>query len=179
MNQRVNPLLGPFCQISTNPSPLPQGLREPPTYISSSKPSTNQNDLPPSYADELPSYASLTNLQTPPNEKSSNNQPADDVLHFLDHEQDSLTSLSLSYGVPIPVLRRANNITSDHLLRARRTVIIPGEYYKLGASLSPRPIEGEEEERRKAIVRRWMVACKVSEYVVRLFIVPNRLERLK
>jgi len=29
--------------------------------------------------------------------------------------------------------------------------------------LSPRPVEGEEEERRKGIVRRWMVACKVSD----------------
>ena len=31
--------------------------------------------------------------------------------------------------------------------------------------MSPRPVEGEDEERRKAVVRRWMVACKVSEYV--------------
>jgi hypothetical protein len=87
------------------------------------------------------------------------------VLHFLNHEQDSLTSLSLRYGVPITVLRKVNNIHSDHLLLARRTVIIPGEFYKGGISLSPRPIEGEDEERRKATVRRWQVACKVSEYV--------------
>jgi hypothetical protein len=66
--------------------------------------------------------------------------------------------------VPITALKRANNITSDYLLLARRTILIPGEFYKAGVSLSPRPIEGEEEERRKAIVRRWMVACKVSEY---------------
>jgi hypothetical protein len=26
-------------------------------------------------------------------------------------------------------------------------------------------VEGEDEERRKAIVRRWMIVCKVSEYV--------------
>ena len=45
-------------------------------------------------------------------------------------------------------------------------MVIPGEYYKGGVSLSPRPVEGEEEERRKGIVRRWMVACKVAEYVV-------------
>jgi hypothetical protein len=68
--------------------------------------------------------------------------------------------------VPTAALRRANNITSDHLLLARRTILIPGEFYKAGVSLSPRPIEGEEEERRRAILRRWMVACKVSEYVV-------------
>jgi hypothetical protein len=45
-------------------------------------------------------------------------------------------------------------------------LVIPGEFYKGGVSLSPRPVEGEEEERRKGIVRRWMVACKVSEYVL-------------
>lgn len=44
-------------------------------------------------------------------------------------------------------------------------MVIPGEFYKGGVSLSPRPVEGEDEERRKGIVRRWMVACKVSEYV--------------
>jgi hypothetical protein len=51
------------------------------------------------------------------------------------------------------------------LLLARRTVVIPGEFYHGGVSLSPRPVEGEDEERRKATVRRWMVACNVSEYV--------------
>lgn len=48
-------------------------------------------------------------------------------------------------------------------------MVIPGEYYKGGVSLSPRPIEGEDEERRKAIVRRWMMSCKVSEYVLLWF----------
>jgi LysM repeat protein len=152
----------PFCQLSTIPSPLPQGLRDPPTYTppSSSKPCPPSNEPPP-YSDDLPTYSSLTTSPTRPPEKSS--PPAEDVLHFLDHEQDSLTSLSLRYGLPITVLRRANTLTSDHLLLARRTIIIPGEYYKGGISLSPRPIEGEDQERRKATVRRWQVACKVSE----------------
>jgi hypothetical protein len=44
-------------------------------------------------------------------------------------------------------------------------VIIPGEWYKGGVSLSPRPVEGEEEEVRKGKVRRFMVGCKVAEYV--------------
>jgi hypothetical protein len=66
--------------------------------------------------------------------------------------------------VPTAVLRRKNNITSDHLLLGRRTVIIPGEYYKGGISLSPRPVEGEEEELRKGKIRRFMVACKASDY---------------
>jgi hypothetical protein len=41
--------------------------------------------------------------------------------------------------------------------------LIPREYYKGGISLSPCPLEGEEEEARKGKVRKWMVACKVAE----------------
>lgn len=33
-------------------------------------------------------------------------------------------------------------------------------------SLSPWPVEGEEEEARKAKIRRWMVGCKCAEYEV-------------
>ncbi|KAF4632383.1 hypothetical protein G7Y89_g5736 [Cudoniella acicularis] len=161
----------PFCQVSTTPSPLPQGLKEPPAYTLPSQSSTRPATVPPE-EDELPTYASLTPNPSHPQplaeKSSSSHPPAEDVLHFLDHSNDTLTSLSFRYSVPIPVLRRANNITSDHLLLARRSVIIPGEFYKDGVSLSPRPVEGEEEERRKAIVRRWMVACKVSEYDVAL-----------
>ncbi|KAK7989469.1 hypothetical protein PG989_009784 [Apiospora arundinis] len=108
-------------------------------------------------------------LADPLDEKSvpfDESPPAEDVLHFLNHSDDTVSSLSLRYGVPATVLRRANNITSDHLLQGRRTVIIPGEYYKGGVSLSPRPVEGEEEEMRKGKIRRFMVACKVSEYDV-------------
>ena len=89
--------------------------------------------------------------------------PAEDALHFLDPSQDTIPSLSLRYGVPQGALRRKNGLFADHLLAARRTLLIPGEFYKGGVSLSPEPIEGEEEEIRKAKVRRWMVACKVSE----------------
>jgi hypothetical protein len=155
--------LGPFCQVSTTPSPLPQGLREPPSYTppSSSFRHSPVPQNPPGY-DDLPTYSSLTDQQAPPPEKS---QLAEDVLHFLDHSSDTLVGLSFRYNVPISALRKANNLTSDHLLLARRTLVIPGEFYKGGVSLSPRPVEGEEEERRKGIVRRWMVACKVSEYV--------------
>lgn len=116
-----------------------------------------------------PYTASASRHVDPLNEKSSPfDEPptAEDVLHFLDHNRDTVTSLSLRYGVPAAVLRRANNITSDHLLQGRRTVVIPGEFYKGGVSLSPRPIEGEEEEIRKGKIRRFMVACKVSEYDV-------------
>lgn len=68
--------------------------------------------------------------------------------------------------MPAPVLRRYNNLTSDHLLSARRTILIPGSHYPSGVSLSPRPVAGEEEETRKAKIRRWMVACKCAAYEV-------------
>lgn len=91
------------------------------------------------------------------------NSPAEDVLHFVDPTQDSIPALSLRYGVPQNALRRTNNLYADHLLAARQTILISGLYYKGGVSLSPQPIDGEEEEIRKGKVRRWMVACKVSE----------------
>ena len=90
------------------------------------------------------------------------------MLHFLDPSQDTIPSLALKYGVPQDPLRRKNGLFADHLLAARKSILIPGEFYRGGVSLSPQPIEGEEEELRKAKVRRWMVACKVSQYDVAL-----------
>ena len=110
--------------------------------------------------DELPAYSAHAPVQ-PPSEKPQQ-EGAPDVLHFL-NPSDTLASLSLAYGVPLNALRRANNVFSDHLVQGRKTVLIPGEYYKGGVSLSPRPVEGEEEDGKKNKVRRWMVACKVSE----------------
>lgn len=68
-----------------------------------------------------------------------------------------------------PPQRRTNNLPSDHLLAARRTLLIPATHYRAGVSLSPRPVEGEAEEARKAKIRRFMVACKASEYDVAVF----------
>lgn len=100
---------------------------------------------------------------------ASASAPAQDTLHFLDHERDTIPSLSLRYGVPAAALRQANNLGNDHLLAGRRIVVIPGQFYKGGVSLSPRPVEGEEEEARKAKIRRWMVMCKVADYDVAVF----------
>jgi len=149
----------PYCQIATGPSALPpQGLRDPPTY----SPPGEQVD------DELPPYSAGNALQ-PPSEKSRTDaEDAPDVLHFVDQNNDSILSLSLRYGVPADALRRTNNLYADHLLAARRTVLIPGEFYKGGISLSPRPLEGEEEEIKKTKLRKFMVKCKVAEYDVAL-----------
>lgn len=151
----------PYCQITTEPSLLPQGLKDPPAYSSLDERRPPPEAPPPQRDEELPAYSAHQPVQPPP-EKQKYDEPAPDVLHFL-APGDSMHSLALAYGVPINALRRTNNVYADHLLQGRRTVLIPGEYYKGGVSLSPRPIEGEEEEAKKHKVRRWMVACKVAE----------------
>ncbi|KAI9675645.1 MAG: hypothetical protein M1817_001012 [Caeruleum heppii] len=155
---------GPFCQISTVATSLPQGLRDPPAYSPPPSPRPHHATLA-HLPEQPPAYAA-----TPPSdpEKIDTTPQAEDVLHFIDPAHDTLASLSLRYGVPVGALRRTNALYSDHLLAARKTILIPGEFYRGGVSLSPRPIEGEEEELRKGKVRRWMVACKVAEYDVAL-----------
>ena len=152
-------------RITNGPSSLPQGLRDPPPYSLPPSPRpANATLASPAISDDPPTY-SASNVSTPPKEKnqSSSELPAEDVLHFLDPSQDSILSLSLRYGVPQDALKRKNGLFADHLLAARRAILIPGEFYKGGVSLSPEPMESEEEEIRKAKIRRWMVACKVSE----------------
>lgn len=117
---------------------------------------TSDDDALPAY--QAGSYAGSAN-------EKGGAAPAEDVLHFVAPD-DSMRSLALAYDVPIQALRKANNIYSDHLVQARKTILIPGEHYKGGVSLSPRPLESEEEEIKKNKVRRWMMACKVAEYDV-------------
>ena len=147
----------PYCQITTEPSLLPQGLKDPPAYSSlderAEQSSTSNDEQPPAYS------SSHRQPVQPPSEKD---EPAEDVLHFLT-PNDSIHSLGLAYGVPANALRKTNNVYADHLLQGRRTMLIPGEYYKGGVSLSPRPVDGEEEEMRKQKVRRFMVGAKVAE----------------
>ncbi|KAH8728196.1 hypothetical protein GQ44DRAFT_61223 [Phaeosphaeriaceae sp. PMI808] len=150
----------PYCQIATGPSPLPaQGLREPPTYSPPGEQHAD-NDLPP--------YSAHSTHQVPAEKSAASIDNTPDVLHFVDPNNDSISSLSLRYGVPADSLRRTNKMYTDHLLAARRTIIIPGEFYKGGVSLSPRPLEGEEEEIKKTKLRKFMVTCKVAEYDVAL-----------
>ena len=145
-----------LCRVSSGPSPLPQGLRDPPAY---QPPHSSRPARPPlavrAISDEPPPYSASKVFTSPSDENhESPDPPADDVLHFLDPSQDTILSLSLRYGVPQDALRRKNGLFADHLLAARRTILIPGEYCKGGVSLSPEPIESEEEEMRKAKIRR-------------------------
>ncbi|PHH79087.1 hypothetical protein CDD80_5646 [Ophiocordyceps camponoti-rufipedis] len=147
----------PYCQVSTAPSPLPQGLRDPPAYrsVASTRASTASAVPPP------PPYS-------PSPAAKARDKEASDIIHFLDHDHDTVSSLSLRYRVPASVLRRANNITSDQLLLGRKTILIPAQYCANGVSLSPCPVLGEEEELRKSKIRRFMIACKVADYDVAL-----------
>ena len=147
----------PFCQVSIAPTSLPQGLRDPPAY-SENADSRLGSSSQAAVAGQPPPY---TESSSDPEKAGS--EPAEDVLHFVRPVIDSLPSLSLRYGVPQIALRRKNALYSDHLLAGRKTILIPGEHYKGGVSLSPSPVEGEEEELRKSKVRRWMMACKSAE----------------
>lgn len=135
-------------------------MKDPPAY-------SHDDRIPPPAEkspvddEELPAYSAHQAVQ-PPAEKSRQDAPAPDVLHFVT-PNDSMLSLALAYGVPINALRKTNNVFADHLLQGRRTILIPGEYYSGGVSLSPRPLEGEEEEAKKNKVRRWQMACKAAE----------------
>ncbi|KAL8702667.1 MAG: hypothetical protein Q9201_004168 [Fulgogasparrea decipioides] len=159
---------GPFCQISSNPTSLPQGLRDPPAYSPPSSPHpapatvTYSTDV-----EDPPAYSALENRQGDEKSEQTVDELADDVLHFINPSQDTISSLALRYAVPPNALRKKNNLYADHLLAARKAILIPGEYYK-GVSLSPQPIDGEEEELRKSKIRRWMVSCKVSDYDIAL-----------
>jgi LysM repeat protein len=122
--------------------------------------------------------SALLNISTPPQtpprlaksrpREFSEKEPeaAPDVLHFVDPNNDTINTLSIRYGVPVTVLRQTNGIYSDRLLAGRKTILISGEYYKGGVSLSPRPVDGEEEDQRKSKIRKWMMASKVVEYVL-------------
>ncbi|EPE07259.1 thiamine biosynthetic bifunctional enzyme [Ophiostoma piceae UAMH 11346] len=164
----------PYCQIATeSPSVrkgktardiLPPGLKAPPPYepssrsISASAPSVPNDDAPPPYAAAAPTLTTASS----PTEVSEKSAP---VLHYLDHERDSITSLSLAYGVPADIIRRANNLSADYLLQARRVIQIPvSSGSSSTVSISPHPTEDESETRRKAAVRRFMVTCKVADY---------------
>ncbi|KAG6007090.1 hypothetical protein E4U21_006352 [Claviceps maximensis] len=157
----------PYCQISNSPTSLPQRLRDPPSYTllppSSTTTTAISTSTPPPYTT---SGTRTEPLGTEKKQGFGDDDGANDVLHFLNHDLDSITSLSFRYEVPATVLRRANHLTSDHLLGGRRTICIPGRYCKGGVSLSPRPVDGEAEERRKSKIRRFMTSCKVSDYDV-------------
>ncbi|AEO57698.1 hypothetical protein MYCTH_2304187 [Thermothelomyces thermophilus ATCC 42464] len=155
---------------------------------------TEPADPPPPYSPSSSSSSSPTISSSTPRPSSPKQPPAIDekatapagyAIHHLRHpphpHPDTLASISLRYGIPLPVLRRHNNLPSDadYLLAARNTVLIPAAYIIAAAgggsapdgtpasgeaSLSPHPVEDAAERGRKKMIRRFMVACKEADY---------------
>ncbi|KAI9834018.1 MAG: hypothetical protein M1826_005923 [Phylliscum demangeonii] len=106
----------------------------------------------------------LSPVHVPPGTSKSHAADAGDVVHYIDPRSDSLLSLSLQYAVPIAALRRANQLYADHLLAARKSVVIPGAHYRGGVSHRPTPIHSPEEEQRMAKTLKVMRSCKMADY---------------
>ncbi len=165
-------------EASAQDLPLPQGLKAPPPYrrFGAAAPELEDDEAPPPYA-ALAAPAAKNSPQSTPEALSEKPGDAAPIIHYLDHDRDSIASLSLRYNIPADLLRRTNRLSSDHLLLARRVVQIPAasalsssspssssSFSSPAVSLSPMPVEGEGEARRKAAIRRFMVACKVADY---------------
>ncbi|KAM7192536.1 hypothetical protein V8F33_008297 [Rhypophila sp. PSN 637] len=151
------------------PSPVGPGNEEPPPYTAEVAAETNPiTQLPPSY-DLLNNDTTNPNSPDQKNKTSSDQDENEPILHFLNHPNDTIQSLSLRYSIPAQTIRSFNRLSSDHLLLARQTILIPRQTNKSQMkmkSLSPAPVNGEEEQIRKNKIRRWMVTCKVHDYDV-------------
>ncbi|MCJ1333943.1 hypothetical protein MMC10_010649 [Thelotrema lepadinum] len=151
------PILGPVPSHTPPPAPRPHHATL--DHLNSSI----SPQEPPSYDAAITQSAHPRHVN---GEKSFSSSSSEDVIHYLSPE-DNIQTLSIAYGVPATVLKSHNALHSDHLLSARRTIKIPGSHYQ-GPSLSPNPLESQEEVERKSKIRKLMVQCKVSEYKVAL-----------
>ena len=148
------PILGPVPSHTPPPAPRPH-------HATLDIHNHTSPQEPPSYETAVTQPAHLGGVD---GESSSSVRSTEDVIHYLSPE-DSIQILSIAYGVPTAVLKSHNALHSDHLLSARRIVKIPASHYQ-GPSLSPNPLESQEEVERKSKIRKLMVQCKVSEYKV-------------
>lgn len=178
----------PFCQISSSEGSIPkEGLRLPPSYTTE-KPSSNgggsaetslrsvlgqrdggDDEAPPPYSPtsqrKIPAtHPSATSAER--QTQTTDTDTSDDTTHHLS-PTDTLSSLSLLYHVPLPVLRQHNSFPptggSDYLLAARKHILIPASYYS-GPNLSTPP--DPEVEERKNKIRKFMVLTKCVDYGV-------------
>ncbi|KAK3399095.1 hypothetical protein B0T20DRAFT_392116 [Sordaria brevicollis] len=144
-------------------------------------PTAFNNPLPPpSSSESPPPYSTLPPSSSQPPAEQKKEKIPDTIHHLL--PSDTLPSLSLRYSIPLPILLSHNNLplfslstssspfhsSSSALLfaRGRRTISIPGEYNPSGISLSPNPVESDEEIERKRKIRKWMMTTKVADYDV-------------
>ncbi|KAL9056630.1 MAG: hypothetical protein Q9162_002801 [Coniocarpon cinnabarinum] len=166
----------------SEPTSLPQGLRDPPGYEEAQLASQEKerkrledmkqqrlqdaDDDEQDESEQPPAY-SETNESSNVNgarqaQSGSGGGVGEDTIHYL-RPSDTMTSISLAYRVPLQVLRSHNNLYSDHLLSARHEIFIPASHYQ-GPSLSAEPVESEEERQQKARLRRFMIRTKCADY---------------
>ncbi|KAJ2906711.1 hypothetical protein MKZ38_000447 [Zalerion maritima] len=85
-------------------------------------------------------------------------------IHHHIHPHETLFSISVLYNLSPSEVRKANSLSptgiDDRLLLARKTVVIPGRTNSLSAT----PPGGEEAERRRLGIRRWMMATREPNY---------------
>ena len=153
------PILGPVPSHTPPPAPRPRHATLSPSALQT----TSQD--PPSY-DVATSAANSQGLEGGADLSSSSMRSTEDVVHYLSPD-DNIQTLSIAYSVPASILKSHNTLHSDHLISARRTIKLPASHYQ-GPSLSPNPLESQEEVERKSKIRKLMVQCKVSEYKVAL-----------
>ncbi|KAF3933610.1 hypothetical protein ABW19_dt0208049 [Dactylella cylindrospora] len=91
---------------------------------------------------------------------AKNVNPAESLIHYI-LPTDTFPTLTLKYSVPASVLRSHNRLWSDNLLAGRSYILIPRSYY-LGPSLSPDPVQSEEE----SLLKRFQVKTKCVEYEI-------------
>ncbi|GAB1320533.1 LysM domain-containing protein [Madurella fahalii] len=163
-NPAAVPSPPPYSTLSTSTSTntkAPDPPYPPPPPYSASPPASH-----PPISERQKQQQLQQHQPQPPDEPS---QQKDYIVHHLRHTHpvDTLPSLSLRYGIPIPVLQQHNNLPQGaDLLAARRTFLIPKAHcaHPNPTSLSPHPPESPDEIARKITIRRWMVACKEADY---------------
>ncbi|KPI42816.1 uncharacterized protein AB675_2224 [Cyphellophora attinorum] len=170
--------IGRVESISSEASALPKnGLRLPPAYTKTGKEGGDtrlraqlaqaaEGDAPPPYTPTsmtTPSTSTATHSRhSSDTSDSAEGESTADTIHHLS-PNDTLTSLSLAYKVPVSVLQQHNNLYSSNLLAGRKTLSVPASHYQ-GPPLSNPP--DPAEERRKVRVRRFMVGSKCADYKV-------------
>ncbi|KAK6524851.1 hypothetical protein TWF281_011752 [Arthrobotrys megalospora] len=132
----------PFCPIKRprkDQDTDTETISEPPPYTPNKTPSS-----PPPYSTVTPRTIN----------------PSDSLIHYL-IPTDTIISISFQYSIPAILLRSHNRLYSDSLLAGRSYILIPRDHYN-GPSLSPNPVQSEEDN----TLKRFQIRTKCVEYEI-------------
>ncbi|KAK6332003.1 hypothetical protein TWF718_002541 [Orbilia javanica] len=135
-------ILGPFCPIKRRQvdKDTDEEIKlDPPPYAENNFPSS-----PPPYTADTPRTINSS----------------DSLIHYL-LPNDTVISISFQYSIPSGIIRSHNRVYSDSLLAGRNFILIPRAWYS-GPSLSPNPVQSEEEN----ALKRFQIRTKCVEYDV-------------